>query len=106
MSSVKATLVGLIAIILWSLLALFTALSGEVPPFQLTAMCFVVAAGIGAIYIVKTGVGFRVLKQPFHIWVLGVGGIFGYHFFYFTALRNAPPVEAGLIAYLWPLLIV
>src|SRR5690606_35654805 len=29
-----------------------------------------------------------------------------YHFFYFTALRNAPAVEASLIAYLWPLLIV
>jgi drug/metabolite transporter (DMT)-like permease len=33
-------------------------------------------------------------------------GLFGYHALYFTALRNAPPVEAGLIAYLWPLLIV
>ena len=33
-------------------------------------------------------------------------GLFGYHFFYFTALRNAPAVEASLIAYLWPLFIV
>jgi drug/metabolite transporter (DMT)-like permease len=40
------------------------------------------------------------------VWLLGVAGLFGYHFAYFTALRNAPPVEAGLIAYLWPLLIV
>jgi drug/metabolite transporter (DMT)-like permease len=40
------------------------------------------------------------------VWILGVVGLFGYHFAYFTALRNAPPVEAGLIAYLWPLLIV
>jgi drug/metabolite transporter (DMT)-like permease len=39
-------------------------------------------------------------------WLLGTGGLFGYHFFYFLALRNAPPVEARLIAYLWPLLIV
>ena len=38
--------------------------------------------------------------------VSGVGGLFGYHFFYFTALRNAPAVEASLIGYLWPLLIV
>ena len=37
---------------------------------------------------------------------MGFGGIFGYHFFYFTALKLAPPAEAGLIAYLWPLLIV
>jgi drug/metabolite transporter (DMT)-like permease len=33
-------------------------------------------------------------------------GLFGYHLLYFTALRLAPPAEAGLIAYLWPLLIV
>jgi len=37
---------------------------------------------------------------------LGVVGLFGYHFLYYTALRLAPPLEAGLIAYLWPLLIV
>jgi drug/metabolite transporter (DMT)-like permease len=35
-----------------------------------------------------------------------VGGLFGYHALYFAALRRAPPAEAGLIAYLWPLLIV
>jgi drug/metabolite transporter (DMT)-like permease len=40
------------------------------------------------------------------VWALGIGGLFGYHFVYFTALRNAPAVEASLIAYLWPLLIV
>ena len=37
---------------------------------------------------------------------VGVGGIFGYHFLLFTAFRNAPAVEANLINYLWPLLIV
>ena len=30
----------------------------------------------------------------------------GYHALYFAALRMAPAAEAGLIAYLWPLLIV
>jgi drug/metabolite transporter (DMT)-like permease len=39
-------------------------------------------------------------------WVVGVGGLFGYHALYFLALRFAPPAEAGLINYLWPLLIV
>ena len=33
-------------------------------------------------------------------------GLFGYHFFYFLAIKNAPAVEANLINYLWPLLIV
>jgi drug/metabolite transporter (DMT)-like permease len=45
-------------------------------------------------------------KIPPQVWLIGVAGLFGYHFFYFTALRNAPAVEASLIAYLWPLLIV
>jgi len=39
-------------------------------------------------------------------WALGVGGLFGYHFFYFLALRQAPPLQANLLNYLWPLLIV
>ena len=43
---------------------------------------------------------------PPGVWLIGIAGLFGYHFFYFTALRNAPAVEASLIAYLWPLLIV
>ncbi|MEP4704367.1 MAG: EamA family transporter, partial [Hyphomicrobiales bacterium] len=49
---------------------------------------------------------FSAFKQSLPVWIVGVGGLFGYHFFYFTALKNAPPVEASLIAYLWPLLIV
>ena len=41
-----------------------------------------------------------------HIWLLGVGGLFGYHALYFAALQLAPPAEANLVNYLWPLLIV
>ena len=37
---------------------------------------------------------------------LGLYGLFGFHFFLFLALRHAPPVEANLVNYLWPLLIV
>ena len=40
------------------------------------------------------------------MWLVGVGGLFGYHALYFAALRRAPPAEASLITYLWPLLIV
>jgi drug/metabolite transporter (DMT)-like permease len=48
----------------------------------------------------------RALRQPLAAWVVGVGGLFGYHALYFLALRFAPPAEAGLLNYLWPLLIV
>ena len=40
------------------------------------------------------------------VWLVGIGGLFGYHALYFAALRRAPPADASLIAYLWPLLIV
>ena len=103
---VLATLIGFLAILMWALLALFTAASGTVPPFQLTAMTFLIGGSIGLIsWIFRPG-AYRVLIQPWPVWALGVIGLFGYHFFYYTALRLAPPVEAGLIAYLWPLLIV
>jgi drug/metabolite transporter (DMT)-like permease len=90
---------------MWSLLALFTAASGAMSPFQLAAIAFAIGAAIGFVWI-AAGRRWRDLAQPWPVWTLGVLGLFGYHALYFTALRNAPPVEAGLIAYLWPLLIV
>lgn len=106
MSQLRATLIGFTAVLMWALLALFTAASGKVPPFQLSAMTFAIGGGLGAAsWLFRKGAA-RHLRQPIQVWLVGVAGLFGYHFFYFTALRNAPPVEAGLIAYLWPLLIV
>lgn len=101
-----ATLIGFSAILMWSLLALFTAASGLVPPFQLSAMCFSIGMMIGIAAILRDPSRLSSFKQPWTVWLFGIGGLFGYHFLYFTALRNAPAVEAGLIAYLWPLLIV
>lgn len=101
-----ATGIGFVAVLLWALLALFTAASGQVPPFQLAALSFGIGGVFGALSWLRAPQRIATLQQPWVVWAVGVGGLFGYHFFYFTALRNAPPVEAGLIAYLWPLLIV
>ncbi|WP_421725724.1 DMT family transporter [Bauldia sp.] len=100
-----ATLIGFTAVLMWSLLATLTAASGPVPPFQLTALAFAISGGLGVAWIAANG-RLSDLRQPVRAWLLGVGGLFGFHFFYFTALRQAPPAEASLIAYLWPLLIV
>lgn len=102
----KATLIGFSAILMWSLLALFTAASGKMPPFQLSALCFLIGSLPGVALLALKPRRLALLKQPAKVWITGVAGLFGYHFLYFTALRNAPAVEAGLIAYLWPLLIV
>ncbi|MCG6858972.1 MAG: EamA family transporter [Salaquimonas sp.] len=100
------TLAGFLAICMWALLALFTAASGHVPPFQLLAMTFLIGGLLGvASWPFREGVKQR-LKLPARVWAVGIAGLFGYHFFYYTALRNAPVAEASLIAYLWPMLIV
>ena len=64
----QATLIGFSAILMWSLLALLTALSGEVPPFQLAAMCFSIAAAIGLTALAAKPSGFRNLRQPLRVW--------------------------------------
>lgn len=102
----KASLIGFSAILMWSLLALFTAASGTMPPFQLSAICFAIGSLPGLIVLALKPARLALLKQPAKVWIVGIAGLFGYHFLYFTALRNAPAVEAGLVAYLWPLLIV
>lgn len=102
----KATLIGFTAILMWSFLALMTAASGTMPPFQLSAIAFAIGSLPGILLFIARPTRLKELRQPPKVWLAGVGGLFGYHFLYFTALRNAPAVEAGLIAYLWPLFIV
>ncbi len=101
-----ATLSGIGAIGLWSSLAFLTASSGSVPPFQLAAMTFATAGALGASTWLVRREAPRALLQPPVVWLLGTAGLFGYHALYFFALRLAPPAEAGLVSYLWPLLIV
>jgi drug/metabolite transporter (DMT)-like permease len=107
----RATLVGFIAVLLWATLALFTTATGQVPPFQLLCLTFGIAFAVSLLrwlWLARRNLpAFRcIFRQPWPVWLLGIGGLFGYHALYFTALRYAPPVEASLIAYLWPLLIV
>lgn len=106
MTQRSATLIGFGAVLLWALLAALTAASGRIPPFQLMAMTFGIGGVAGmALWPFRPG-AVAALRQKLPVWLLGVGGLFGYHFLYFTALRNAPPVEAGLLNYFWPILIV
>lgn len=103
----RATLVGAGALLLWACLAVFTTATGAVPPFLLTALSFGVAFLMAlAKWLVRGEAIGRHLRQPWPVWAVGLGGLFGYHALYFLAIKTAPPVEASLICYLWPLLIV
>ena len=106
MTARNATLIGLTAILMWSLLAVLTVATGKIPAFQLAAMTFAIGALVGFLTWLRRPGAARTLRQPPLAWIAGVGGLFGYHALYFLALRFAPPAEAGLLNYLWPLLIV
>ena len=106
MTRTRATAIGFTAVLLWALLALFTVGSAPVPPLQLNAMCFALGGTLGLIWAIVTGQLSALRRIPLPAFALGTLGLFGYHALYFAALRNAPPAQAGLIAYLWPLLIV
>ncbi|MBK5927399.1 DMT family transporter, partial [Rhodobaculum claviforme] len=106
MTRTRATAVGFGAVLLWALLALLTVGSAPVPPLMLNALCFGLGGVVGLVWAAARGRLGLLRTVPLRVLVFGTAGLFGYHALYFSALRLAPPAEAGLIAYLWPLLIV
>jgi drug/metabolite transporter (DMT)-like permease len=95
----KAIVQAISAMLLWSMLAFLSVQLSGIPPFLLIGLALIIGALCGVHRISQWRVPARVL-------FLGIYGLFGYHFCLFMALRLAPPVEANLINYLWPLLIV
>lgn len=106
MTQRRATFIGFCAVLLWALLALFTVGSAPTPPLLLNTLCFALGGTLGLIWATLTGTLPSLRKVPLRVYLFGTLGLFGYHALYFSALRLAPAAEAGLIAYLWPLLIV
>lgn len=106
MTKTRATAIGFIAVLLWSLLALLTVGSEPTPPLLLNALCFTIGGTLGMIWTAAAGKLKQLRHVPVRVYIFGTLGLFGYHALYFSALRLAPAAEAGLIAYLWPLLIV
>ncbi len=106
MTRTRATGIGFVAVLLWALLALFTVGSAPTPPLLLNALCFSIGGTLGLGWTWATGGLSQLREIPWTTYLFGTIGLFGYHALYFSALRMAPAAEAGLIAYLWPLLIV
>ena len=103
----RAMFAGTGAIVLWGALATLSVIAGPVPAFQMVAMTFAIGAVLGIARARWRGLPWRdLMRWPAPVWLLGVAGLFGYHALYFAALQLAPPAEANLINYLWPLLIV
>lgn len=98
-SSRAANGLALAAIALWGTLSWLGLRLSAMPPFLLVG-CALTLAGLGALPT------WRRWRVPAKVLALGVSGLFGFHFFLFIALRLAPPLQANLVNYLWPLLMV
>jgi drug/metabolite transporter (DMT)-like permease len=91
------------AIVLWASLATIATLLSEIPPFLLTGIGLVIGSLIS---LPLSGFKLSAWKVPGKTLAVGVYGLFGFHLMLFIALQTAPPVEANLVNYLWPLLLV
>lgn len=96
-------LLALGAIGLWSSLASLGVALAHVPPFLLTGLSLLIG---GMIALPLSGFKLAAWRVPMPTLTLGVYGLFGYHFLLFLGLRRAPAIQANLVNYLWPLLIV
>lgn len=96
----QGSLLALAAIALWGSLAPLGVSLGHVPPFLLTGCALLIGSLIG---LVLSKGRLQQWKVPAPTLALGVYGLFGFHFLLFIALRHAPPVQANLVNYLWPL---
>jgi drug/metabolite transporter (DMT)-like permease len=106
-SQATANLLALAAIALWALLAWLGIALAHVPPFLLTGIALLVGSLIALPLSWQGGrLNLASWKMPWSSLLLGVYGLFGFHFLLFIALRHAPPVQANLVNYLWPLGIV
>ncbi len=97
------SLLALGAIALWGTLAGLGVALAHVPPFLLTGLALCIG---GLLALPLSGFKLSRWRVPLPTLALGVGGLFGFHFLLFMALRLAPPVQANLINYLWPLFMV
>jgi drug/metabolite transporter (DMT)-like permease len=99
----SATLHALAAIVLWATLASLGTSLSHLPPFLLTGLALMIGSVMSWPLVLRDR---RAWAVPLRTLALGVYGLFGFHFLLFIALRHAPPVEANLVNYLWPLFMV
>jgi drug/metabolite transporter (DMT)-like permease len=88
-----------LAVVIWSSLAALTVSLNGVPPLQVTGLALAIGGSLSIPW-------WRKWKLERKSVALGCYGFFLYHVLFIMALRWAPAVQANLVRYVWPTLIV
>ncbi len=99
----KSDLAAIGAVLLWASLASLGVTLGNIPPLLMTGVGLLVGSLIALPF---SGFQLRKLLVPKKALFIGVYGLLGFHLALFAALQLAPAVQANLLNYLWPLLLV
>ncbi len=101
----SATLIGYCGLFFWTIGAVLVAHIENIPTFQALSIALGVSFSATAVYLTLTKRWF-LLKQPLPLWLVGITGVFGNDVLYIAAFKHAPAVQADLICYLWPILVI
>ncbi len=102
--TIKATLIGFIAPLLWSIYPVLSVAIGQVPPLEIVSIAFFTSfcCSLVILFIRKSSLK-NTFYQPFKYWLIGVGGICGFNVLYIFALQSGPPAEIFLMVVSWPI---
>lgn len=99
----RSDLAALAAVILWGSLAAIAVALNNIPPLLMTGLGLIIGSIIS---LPVASFKIRRILPSSKMLLVGVYGLFGYHAALFAGLQNAPSVQANLVNYLWPVLIV
>ncbi len=90
---------------LWSFSASFATFLKDLPTFEVLTVTFC-SGFLFCLYKAYRNNKLSQLKQPLYVWIVGFVGICGQQMFYVLSFKYAPPVQADLVIYTWPIMVV
>jgi drug/metabolite transporter (DMT)-like permease len=101
------TAAGLLALFIWGASALLITQLLRIPPLELTALTwFISFVMLSVYYACKRKPLMRHFHRPWRDYALMVGGMGGYTALFYIGFSLAPPFEANILNYLWPIFLM
>lgn len=101
----QSTIIGCIAIFLWSVDTLLSIQLERLGIFQILATTWILSFFQYAIVLSLRNEWHKV-KQPLFVWLIGSIGICGAYWTLVWALREAPPAQVTAFSAIWPIIVI